>query len=162
MVDFLESVQLDPGLMIGLSGLLIAVIQVALGLRREKFERTFEMIRWLQEPEMLKSRNRSRDIMETARRLNYEFDKLSVEDRAALSGLANLFGLLGLLVRTNVIQRRLILEGWSRHIIATYDRLVPYFEWRKTLPGGDSLRRHFEWLAKRVRRFSGAKNERRS
>ena len=150
----LGEIQLDPGLTIAAVGALIAAVQTILGLRREKFENTFEVIRWLQEPEMLRTRNRSHDIMEEAKSHHYDFYKLSVEDRAALSGLSNLFGLVGLLAYKNSINRRLILQGWARHILATYERLEPYFEWRKSLPGGDSLRPYFEWLAKQARRYA--------
>lgn len=148
-----DAVQLDPGFMIGAVGLLIAAIQIVLGIRRERFENTFRVIQWLQEPDVLRVRNRSRDIMAAAKELQYDFYKLSVDDRAALSGLANLFGFVGLLAQKNLIQRNLIVEGWARHVIATYERLGPYFEWRRTMPGGDSLRPHFEWLTAQCQRY---------
>jgi len=141
---------IDPSLMIAAVGVGIAATQVTLGLRRDRFENTFRLIQWLQDPEMLVIRNSTAQLIAKAKDFDFDFYRLSSEERARLSAVANLFGFSGLLAKKNQINREVLLSGWSRHIIATYDRLGPYFQWRQTLAGGDSLRPYFEWLVKRA------------
>jgi hypothetical protein len=135
-----------------LVGLAVALLQFYFGKRHERFVNTLRIIDHLEDRDMLNVRHHVHDIMEKAKEHNYDFDRLSDDDRARLSSVAKLFGLVGLLSRRNSIDRSIIYPGWARNICATFERLEPYFVWRETLPGGKALNSDFKWLAHKVRR----------
>lgn len=153
----LSALALDPGNAIALigvaTGLLVAAVQVWFSRRHERFTNTLRVIDRLEDRDMLAVRHRVDDIMEAAKAQNYDFDKLSDDDRAALSNVAKLFGLVGMLARRNAIDTSIIYPGWARNICKTHERMQRYFAWRLTLPGGKALIGDFEWLVKRVQRF---------
>ena len=135
------------------TGLLIGALQFWFGMRHERFANTLLIIDHLENRDMLSIRHRVDDIMEAAQTHAYDFNKLSDEDRAALSSVAKLFGLVVVLARRNSIDRSIVFPGWARNICATCERLEPYFSWRETLPGGKALNGDFRWLARKVRRY---------
>ena len=134
-------------------GLLIACVQFWFGARHERFVNTLRIIDRLEDREMLSIRHRVDDIMEAAKAQGYVFEKLSDEDRAALSSVAKLFGLVGVLAQRKSIDTTIVYRGWARNICATCERMGPYFEWRLGLPGGRALIKDFKWLARKVRRY---------
>lgn len=134
-------------------GLLIALIQFWFATRHERFTNTLLIIDRLEDKDMLSIRHHVDDIMREAKDFGYDFDRLSDEQRADLSSVAKLFGLVGVLARRHSIDTTIIYTGWARNITATYDRMDEYFKWRLSLPGGEALNRDFRWLAKRVRRY---------
>lgn len=134
-------------------GLLIALIQFWFATRHERFTNTLLIIDRLEDKHMLSIRHHVDDIMEEAKRNAYDFDKLSDEQRADLSSVAKLFGLVGVLARRRSIDTSVIYTGWARNITATHERMKEYFKWRASLPGGSALNADFAWLARRVRRY---------
>lgn len=135
------------------AGVSIALLQFYFGKRHERFVNTLRIIDHLEDRNMLSIRHHVHEIMERAKAQNYHFEKLSDDDRARLSNVAKLFGLIGLLSRRNSIDRSIIYPGWARNVCVTFERLEPYFAWRETLPGGRALNGDFKWLARRVRRY---------
>lgn len=135
-------------------GLLIALIQFWFATRHERFTNTLLIIDRLEDKNMLSIRHHVDDIMDEARASNFDFNKLSDEQRADLSSVAKLFGLVGVLARRRSIDTTIIYPGWARNITATYDRMDEYFKWRLTFPGGAALNNDFRWLANRVRRYT--------
>jgi hypothetical protein len=148
---------IEPGNAIAVTGvvtgLVIAGLQFWFGTRHERFANTLLIIDHLEDRDMLSIRHRVDDIMDAAKAHAYDFNKLSDEDRAALSSVAKLFGLVGVLARRNSIDRSIVYPGWARNICATCERLEPYFAWRESLPGGRALNGDFRWLARKVRRY---------
>lgn len=134
-------------------GLLIALIQFWFATKHEKFTNTLLIIDRLEDKSMLSIRHHVDDIMAEAKERGYDFNALTDEQRADLSSVSKLFGLVGVLARRKRIDTSIIYTGWARNITATYDRMTEYFEWRGSLPGGSALNNDFRWLAKRVRRF---------
>ncbi len=150
-------IDIEPGNAIAVigvaTGLLVALLQFWFGTRHERFANTLLIIDHLENRDMLSIRHRVDDIMEAANAQGYDFDKLSDDDRAALSSVAKLFGLVGVLARRNSIDTSIVYPGWARNICATCERLEPYFRWRESLPGGKALNGDFKWLARKVRRY---------
>ena len=147
--DFTFSI--DPGVAIGAAGTLIAVIQIYLGLRRERFKATIDIIERLQSDAARNMRFKVTLIMEKQEAIKGNFDCLSSEERAALSGISSIFGLASLLMRTKRVETKLFMEMYAHSLILNFEKIEPYYRWRVAAHGSSeaTLWQHFEYGYKR-------------
>ncbi len=157
LVSSFQIPSIDPGLAIGASGILLAIVQLWLGKQKERFDNTMELMRRLESDSARSARLRVRQIMSDAERLEYDFAKIDDSDRSALVGIGHLYGLAGLLIRRKRVDRDLFLQAYGNSLRVNYERLKPYLQWRDERFGGSStLWREFDWLVARTPKYKAA------
>jgi hypothetical protein len=145
-------INVDPGLAIAFSGVLIAVVQLWLGYRRAILENTFKIFDRLQEKEARADRFEVGRILSDAENSPEGFRGISSNDRARLAGIGSTFGFAGLLARKGKVDLRLLVEFWGNSILYNHKRLQPYRDYRDKRFGsteGTSWM-HFDWLAQKA------------
>ena len=146
--------QLETGVAIGVVGLLLAVIQLWLGRRRERIDTTLQLIARLQETEARQMRFRIRASMESPLAKAGRFDEMEPDTRSEFSSIASLFGLAGLLMRHGKLDERLFIEMYGNSVMVNFERLQPYRDWRRDRFGQEdgTAWAHFEYAYQRSAR----------
>ena len=62
-----------------------------------------------------------------------------------MSLLGNFYEAMGLLVKTGLVERPLVMEMWSKNVLNDWERLAPYVASRRRVTG-DGLYENFEYL----------------
>ena len=151
--------QIDPGVAIGVTGLLIAIIQIYIGHKRQISLNTFQIFELLHKPEFQVARFKVRHLLESCKQekdggILFNFDTLTSEEHAELSRTGSVFGYLGILYKKGLVDRQLVLETWAHSILLNYQRLKPYTDYRQSDKGrlGRALS-GFEYIADASKRY---------
>jgi hypothetical protein len=146
--------QLDPGAVIGVTGLVIVMVQLYLGRRRERFENTMRVIERLEHPAIIEHRHLVKALAERCEGGKISAANLAQPEQVACTEISKLFGLVGYLARRNQVDRDIIVSAWARHILQNYLRLELYLHQRDRLIGGMGFLDDFHWLADRAARYA--------
>jgi len=148
------NIQLDPGVVIGVTGLVIVLVQLYLGRRRERFENTIRIVERLEHPSIIEHRHLVKALAQTSPGGKISAANLAPPDQVACTEISKLFGLVGYLARRNQIDRDVIVAAWARHILQNFLRLEVYLHQRDRLIGGMGFIEDFHWLAERAAQYA--------